>query len=51
MAVEFRGVFFNVLNQSTFAPPHSLINDANFGVVNQTRQNGRQIQFGLKLHF
>jgi len=50
-SVEFRAEFFNLLNQSTFAPPQSLTNDANFGVVNQTRQNGRQIQFGLKLHF
>jgi hypothetical protein len=50
-SVEFRGEFFNFLNQSTFAPPQSLVNDANFGVVNSTRQNGRQIQFALKLHF
>jgi hypothetical protein len=50
-SVEFRAEFFNFLNQSTFAPPQSLVNDANFGVVNQTRQNGRQIQFGLKVHF
>jgi len=50
-SVEFRSEFFNFLNQSTFFAPGSLVNDANFGVVNQTRQNGRQIQFGLKLHF
>ncbi len=50
-SVEFRAEFFNFLNQSTFFAPQSLINDANFGVVNQTRQNGRQIQFALKLHF
>jgi hypothetical protein len=50
-SVELRSEFFNFLNQSTFAPPQSLVNDANFGVVNQTRQNGRQIQFALKLHF
>jgi hypothetical protein len=50
-AVEFRGEFFNFLNEHTFSPPQSLINDANFGVVNATRQNGRQIQFALKLHF
>jgi len=50
-SVEFRAEFFNLLNQSTFAPPHSLVNDSDFGVVNQTRQNGRQIQFGVKLHF
>ena len=41
--VEFRGEFFNFPNLTTFAPPHSLINDSNFGVVNTTRQNGRQI--------
>jgi len=50
-SVEFRGEFFNFPNLTTFAPPHTLINDSNFGVVNSTRQNGRRIQFALKLHF
>ncbi len=50
-SVESRGEFFNILNQSTFAAPFSLINDPNFGEVNTTRQNGRQIQFGIKMHF
>ena len=50
-SVEFRGEFFNFLNATTFDPPRSLINDSDFGVVNSTRQNGRQIQFGLKIHF
>ena len=50
-SVEFRGEFFNFLNQTTFAPPQSLINTSNFGVVNATRQNGRQIQFAIKIHF
>jgi hypothetical protein len=50
-SIEFRGEFFNILNLSTFAPPHSQINDSDFGVVNSTRQNGRQIQFALKIHF
>jgi carboxypeptidase family protein len=50
-SVELRAEFFNFMNQSTFAPPHSLINDSNFGVVNSTRQGGRQIQFALKIHF
>ena len=42
-SVEFRGEFFNFLNATTFDPPRSLINDSDFGVVNSTRQNGRQI--------
>ena len=50
-SVEFRGEFFNFLNQHTFAPPASLINDSSFGVVNSTRQNGRQIQFAIKIHY
>ena len=50
-SVEFRGEFFNFLNQTTFNPPHSNIPASNFGVVNSTRQGGRTIQFALKLHF
>ena len=50
-SVQLRVEFFNILNLSTFAPPYSLVNDPNFGLVNSTRQNGRQIQFALKLHF
>jgi Carboxypeptidase regulatory-like domain/TonB dependent receptor len=48
---EFRAEFFNIFNLSTFAPPASLVNDPNFGVVNSSRQNGREIQFALKFHF
>jgi hypothetical protein len=50
-SVEFRAEFFNFPNLTTFAPPRSLINDSDFGVVNATRQNGRRIQFALKVHF
>lgn len=50
-AVELRGEFFNFTNHTTFAPPNSLINDANFGVVNSTRAGGRRVQFALKIHY
>jgi hypothetical protein len=50
-SVEFRAEFFNILNLSTFDPPASFVNEPNFGVVNATRQNGREIQFALKFHF
>lgn len=50
-SVEFRAEFFNILNLSAFDPPASLVNDPNFGVINATRQNGREIQFALKFHF
>ncbi len=49
--VELRGEFFNFANHTTFAPPNSLINTANFGVVNSTLNSGRRVQFALKIHF
>jgi hypothetical protein len=49
--VEFRADFFNGWNQHTFATPGFTIDDPNsFGKVSNTRQNGRQIQFALKIH-
>jgi hypothetical protein len=52
-AVEFRTEFFDFLNLSTFAPPQEIdsSNSSSFGTVSTTRQGGRTIQFGLKLHF
>jgi len=50
--VEFRAEFFNFLNGHTFDAPGSNLGAANFGAIsNTTRQQGRNIQFALKLHF
>lgn len=52
-SMEFRTEFFDVLNLTTFAPPVDIdcSGCSSFGTVGNTRQNGRTIQFGLKLHF
>jgi hypothetical protein len=52
-SVEFRTEFFDFLNLTTFAPPQEIdsANSGSFGTVSKTRQGGRTIQFGLKLHF
>jgi hypothetical protein len=50
--VEFRAEFFNSLNGHTFDAPGDTLGTPGFGVVsNTTRQPGRNIQFGVKLHF
>jgi hypothetical protein len=50
--LEFRAEFFNAPNNVTFGyPGYVEDNPASFGKVSSTRQNGRQIQFALKLHF
>jgi len=49
---EFRAEFFNTFNNSTFAAPGYTIDvPSSYGKISGTRQGGRQIQFGLKLHF
>ena len=52
-SVEFRSEFFDALNLHTFAPPvdKDSANSSTFGTVGNTRQGGRTIQFGVKLHF
>jgi carboxypeptidase family protein/TonB-dependent receptor-like protein len=49
--VEFRGEFFNFLNGHTFDPPGAAIGTPQFGKISATRQNGRQVQLALKVHF
>ena len=59
MGLDFRSEFFNLFNHPQFGLPNSDINSTgsgikgtgNFGIINNTVNNARLIQFGLKLHF
>lgn len=48
---EFRAEAFNVLNDVVFGYPSSNLNNRNFGVVNSTLNQPRQLQMGLKFYF
>ena len=54
---QFRFEFFNILNHPNFAAPATSIFDgngnlvSNFGRITSTTNQGRQIQFGLKIRF
>ena len=56
--VEFRTEFFNLFNHANFARPTSPTSDVNanitsgtFGVITETSNNARLIQFALKVNF
>jgi hypothetical protein len=51
-SLNLRGDFFNLLNQHTFDPPNLNFGTPQFGTISSTsRQQGRQIQVSLKVHF
>ncbi len=49
--LDFRSEFFNLLNEAHFAFPNASIAQPTTGLVSQTVDSMRQIQFGLKLIF
>jgi len=49
--VEFRTEFFNLFNHPQFGPPNGTFGSGNFGVVTNTVNLPRLIQFGLKFNF
>jgi len=52
MRLDFRAEFFNIFNHPQFFVPNSDVDSpATFGIVNSTVNNGRLIQFALKLSF
>jgi hypothetical protein len=50
-ALEFRIEVFNLPNHPIWNQPGSQLRTPNFGVINSTRMDSRQIQFGLKYVF
>jgi len=49
--VEFRTEIFNAPNHPIWSPPGTQLRTPNFGVINSTKIDSRQIQFALKLVF
>jgi hypothetical protein len=52
--LEFRAEFFDIFNRPQFGPPNGTCcssNNGNFGVVTNTINNPRLVQFGLKFAF
>jgi hypothetical protein len=49
--VEFRAEFFDIFNHPQFGPPNGTLTSSTFGVVTNTVNNPRLIQFGMKFIF
>jgi hypothetical protein len=49
--LDFRGEFFNMLNEAQFLFPGATVNQPTAGIISQTATSARQIQFGLKFIF
>jgi hypothetical protein len=49
--LEFRAEFFNLFNHAQFFTPGQDVDSSDFGVITQTVNNPRLIQFALKLRF
>lgn len=51
MDVQFRTEFFNLFNHPQFGPPNGTFGSATFGIVTNTVNLPRLIQFGLRFEF
>jgi hypothetical protein len=49
--LEFRAEFFNLFNHAQFFTPGQDVDSSDFGIITQTVNNPRLIQFALKLQF
>jgi hypothetical protein len=49
--IQFRAEFFNFTNTPAFNNPNGTWGTANFGLITETRNYGRQIQFALRYQF
>jgi hypothetical protein len=50
-SLEFRAEAFNMPNTVILGQPQSDISGANFGVITNTQNSSRIIQFGVKLRY
>ena len=51
MNIEFRTEFFNIFNRPQFGPPNGTFGGSTFGIVSNTVNLPRLIQFGLRFSF
>jgi hypothetical protein len=51
MRLEFRAESFNTFNHPHFQGPHTTVGDSNFGIIDSTVNQPRELQLALKLYF